>query len=345
MAVVAQIDRDLLRLAPGRAASRLVGYSLFEGRPVTTAGRWWNPVVFRNLKLATGLPGKRIDRPVFIVGMGRSGTTLLGQILAAHPDVGFLNEPKAMWHVIRSDEDIIGSYAPPNTGRLHLDAGDADEAVRGRAQALFSWYLRVSRSKRVVDKYPELIFRHSFVRAIFPDARFLIAVRSPWSTLRSVDGWSSSHGTADADWWGVRDQKWRILWTQGVAGSPASSDLQAMGLANERDHRLRAAVEWIVTMRQAISLAAEDPLARVIHYEDLVERPRPLVRQMLPFCGLAASSRTETYAATVVTAGRSASDRHLTASQIPEPIVAMIDDTWARLRAVDRTARISGEAH
>jgi Sulfotransferase family len=334
--MVAQLDSTFLRVAPGRAASRLVGYSLFEGRPVTTAGQWWNPVVFWNLRRAAARAATRVDRPVFIVGMGRSGTTLLGRILAAHPGVGFLNEPKAMWHVIRDDEDIIGSYAAPRTGRLYLCAEDADEQVRRRGHALFAWYLRASRSQRVVDKYPELVFRHAFVRAIFPDARFLIVVRSPWSTLESVAKWSRSHATDDADWWGVRDQKWDAIWTQGVVQRPHNSDLATLDLANESDHRIRAAVEWIVAMREAVSLAATDPLAQVLHYEELVSRPRAMMRDTLSFCELPASSRTEAYADSIVSTEESRSGDRRASSALPETLANAIDETWSRLNAVKR---------
>jgi Sulfotransferase family len=332
--MVAQLDRTFIRIAPGRAASRLVGYSLFEGRPATTTGRWWNPVVFRNLRFAAGRLGKPVDRPVFIVGMGRSGTTLLGRILAAHPSVGFLNEPKALWHVTRDDEDIIGSYAPPHTGRLYLGAEDADEEVSQRGRALFAWYLQASRSERIVDKYPELIFRHAFVRAIFPDARFLIAVRSPWSTLKSVAWWSESHATDDADWWGVRDQKWDILWTQGVVQRTSNSDLLPLRLANENNNHVRAALEWIVTMREAISLAAVDPLAQVIRYEELVRHPQELIRKTLRFCELPASPRTEAYADAIVSTQESKSDRKALSSLLPDELASAIDDTWSRLDIV-----------
>jgi hypothetical protein len=293
--------------------------------------------VFANLRLAAGRVGKQVDRPTFIVGMGRSGTTLLGRILAAHPSVGFLNEPKAMWHVVRDDEDIIGSYAPPHTGRLYLGAEDADDEAARRAHALFAWYLRASHSKRIVDKYPELIFRHAFVRSIFPDARFLIAVRSPWSTLKSVAWWSDSHATNGADWWGVRDQKWNILWTQGVIQRSSNSDLVTLDLADETNNHVRAAIEWIVTMREAISLAAVDPLAQVIRYEELVRHPQETVREMLSFCELPASSRTEAYADSIVTAPEGNGDKHASSAHLPEALVSAIEETWVRLNAIDLT--------
>ena len=239
-----------------------------------------------------------------------------------------------MWHVIRDDEDIIGSYAPPHTGRLYLSAEDASEEISRRARALFSWYLTASHSRRVVDKYPELIFRHAFVRALFPDARFLVAVRSPWSTLKSVDGWSTSHARDDADWWGVRGQKWEILWTQGVLQRPSNSDLVSLDLAQENDHRVRAAVEWLLTMREATSLAISDPLTQVVRYEELVRRPRESIRTTLSFCELSASSRTESYADAVVSTQESSGVEDVPSARLPDALASAIDETWSRLDAV-----------
>lgn len=340
--MVAQLDSRFVRIAPGRAVSRLVGYSMFEGRPVTTAGRWWNPVVFANLRWAGKRPAVRVDRPVFIVGMGRSGTTLLGRILAAHPDVGFLNEPKAMWHVVRPDEDIIGSYTS-QTGRLNLDATDADPEAIQRCHSLFAWYLRLSRSRRVVDKYPELVFRSEFVRAIFPDARFLVAVRSPWSTLKSVSGWSATHGSEGEDWWGVEDRKWKVLWKQAVTDGD-NRDLAALDLGAERDHYVRAAIEWLTTMRKSAELAESDPLAHLVRYEELSRSPAETVSEILAFCGLRPSPRTEAYADEIVSAtDRSAELRSEMEARLPAQLVAKLDETWSRLCAISPTPQPEGD--
>ncbi len=285
-------------------------------------------MVFRNLRTAARRTGERVDRPVFIVGMGRSGTTLLGQVLAAHPAIGFLNEPKAMWHCIRPDEDVIGSYAPIGTGRLYLDAGDAAPAVVERAHALFARYLRMSRSRRVVDKYPELIFRTGFVRAIFPDARFLIAIRSPGRVLPSVATWSDSHERDGANWWGLRDRKWEAIWREAVAGREDNGDIAALDLGGETDDRVRAAVEWLVTARAGLELARRDPLSMVVRYEDLVLHPRSTVARILGFCGLPGSPRTERYAEAVARPGSARGAQPEAASGLPGPIEVMLANTW-----------------
>ena len=188
--MVAQLDGLYLRLASGRALRRLIAYGLFEGRPVTTRGRWINPLVFAFAGLAKRSARTRaVERPLFVVGTGRSGTSILGTILSLHPDVLFLNEPKALWHAIHGGEDVIGSYAS-RPGRLALDARDATGEVVRAAHRVFGACLGLTGARRVLDKYPELLYRVEFVRAIFPDARFVLLVRDGWASARSIAEWS-----------------------------------------------------------------------------------------------------------------------------------------------------------
>jgi len=102
--MLAQIDKEYISMRPWKLFSRLVSYALFEGRPLTTRGRWINPLIFSLFKIEKKLPQiKKVERPIFILGTGRSGTTVLGIVFSMHNQVGFLNEPKALWHEIFRD--------------------------------------------------------------------------------------------------------------------------------------------------------------------------------------------------------------------------------------------------
>ena len=109
--MVAQIDRHYWAASPAKALVRLLTYGLFEGRPLTTRGRWINPLVFGIGRALKRRPARRaVKAPIYILGQGRSGTTVLGVTLSLHRQIGFLNEPKALWHNAYPNEDLIGNY-------------------------------------------------------------------------------------------------------------------------------------------------------------------------------------------------------------------------------------------
>ena len=90
--MIAQLESLYIRSRPWKLWSRLISYGLFEGRPLTTRGQWINPLVFAHFAVEKHLPRlRRVEKPVFILGTGRSGTTILGIVLSMHREVGFLN--------------------------------------------------------------------------------------------------------------------------------------------------------------------------------------------------------------------------------------------------------------
>jgi hypothetical protein len=318
-------------MAPGRAFARLAAYAMFEGRPLTTRGRWWNPVVLSHLRLACHLSRKRADNPIFIVGMGRSGTTLLGQILATHPEVGYLNEPKAAWHVIYPGEDIIGSYSRQAHAQLSLHGHDATLTAKRRAHAIYSWFLSSTRSTRVVDKYPELVFRDEFIRALFARPLFLVLLRSPFSVIRSVELWTAKHGSPSADWWGFEDRKWTILWTQGVIDEPANHDLLEIISGDTDDHRIRAAVEWTISTRRALRLLSDEHGTYLVDYDQLVSKPAENVQRILAFCDLEQDHRPVNYARAIV-APTNLGDRAVSEDlALPAGLSSTLAATWSRV--------------
>lgn len=306
--MVAQIDINYVRIRPHKALVRLASYALFEGRPVTTRGRWINPLVFAEFSLLKRLPDfKGVNRPLFILGTGRSGTTILGVVMSMHRQVGFLNEPKALWHAIRNDEDVIGSYSQ-GIGRYHLAAVDASPEVIHAARRLFGAYLALTGSRRVVDKYPELIFRIPFVKAIFPDARFIVLTRNGLDTIASIEHWSKAHqvhATGEAhDWWGVNGRKWKLMQEQLVATDVGFDGIRDIvpHLSSQKD---MAAVEWIVTMREVLRQRQRDDNAMMfLKYEDLVAAPRVMLQQISDFADLAEDETYLDYGALVLKPGR-----------------------------------------
>ncbi len=268
---------------------------------MTTKGRWINPLVFSILKkvAANNSKYKPVKKPIFILGTGRSGTTILGIVLSMHREVGYLNEPKAIWHLIHPHEDVIGNYSQSHA-KYRLTAEDATDEMRHRATQMFGAYLSTTRSKRLVDKYPELIFRVDFVRAIFPDARFVFLVRNGWDTCQSIATWSKRLGVhrngEKHDWWGVEDRKWRLLVEQLVKTDPALSEV-ADKIEHFERHLDRAAVEWIVTMRAGIRLMETSPdCTHLVRFEDLTAKPDEVLAALCDFCELPTDATFQAYA-------------------------------------------------
>ena len=297
--MVAQIDREYWSLRPTKALCRVVGYSLYEGRPITTRGRWINPVVSKFLSLQRNLLRiQSVQAPIFIVGNGRSGTTILGTILSMHPDVGFLNEPKAIWHKICEYEDIVGNYAR-GEARYRLDENDASKRSYETAQRLFGAYLFITRSKRLVDKYPELVFRMPFVKAIFPDAKFVLLTRNAYDTVTSIANWASRYTVRVKGeihgWWGVDNRKWRLMVDQVVDPDPELAEVAGLARMLNRPEDM-AAVEWVVTIREGLKREHSfgDSILRV-KYENLIQDPETALRRILEFCDLPADHKVLQY--------------------------------------------------
>ncbi len=268
---------------------------------MTTKGRWINPLVFSILKkvAANNSKYKPVKKPIFILGTGRSGTTILGIVLSMHREVGYLNEPKAIWHLIHPHEDVIGNYSQSNA-KYRLTAEDATDQMQRRAAQMFGAYLTTTRSERLVDKYPELIFRVDFVRALFPDARFIFLVRNGWDTCQSIATWSKRLGVhrngEKHDWWGVEDRKWRLLVEQLVETDSVLSQIADKVKHFER-HLDRAAVEWIVTMQEGIRLIDTSPdCTHLVRFEDLTAKPDETLSALCDFCELPTDTIFQEYA-------------------------------------------------
>ncbi|HUG79566.1 MAG TPA: sulfotransferase [Burkholderiales bacterium] len=131
---------------------------------------------------AAGEGGNASELPVFVVGMPRSGTTLVEQILDSHPRVFGAGEINHLWRTVTQ----IGMYLPRNA---HLP--EAIGAVRREAWPfLAETYLDGLRlqapwAARIVDKLPFNYTLLGVVRLMLPRAHIIHCVRDPIDTCVS----------------------------------------------------------------------------------------------------------------------------------------------------------------
>lgn len=114
-------------------------------------------------------------RPLFIVGMPRSGTSLTEQILASHPDVfgaGELN----FW----------GTQALANLPTMRSWHRDAPMLQSIASQCEAELLHHSASALRVVDKMPGNFLHLGLIHAVFPQARILHMQRNPVDTCLSI---------------------------------------------------------------------------------------------------------------------------------------------------------------
>ena len=114
--------------------------------------------------------------PVFIVGMPRSGSTLVEQILASHPDVSALGESPAL------EQSVVATFP---AGLAGAAAAEADQL-----RAIGAAYLAaVSRSglsaPRITDKMLPNFLYAGLIHLVFPKARIVHVMRDPVDTCLS----------------------------------------------------------------------------------------------------------------------------------------------------------------
>ncbi len=136
-------------------------------------------------EVAAAFSRERLDRlggkgalspaPIFIVGMPRSGTTLIEQILAAHPLVHGAGE-------LRHLSGVVEQIADFPKGVANLDA----DALQRLGEKYLSHVVPLARGKpRVVDKAPGNFVYAGLIRLILPNAKIIHARRDPVDTCLS----------------------------------------------------------------------------------------------------------------------------------------------------------------
>lgn len=120
--------------------------------------------------------------PIFIVGMHRSGTTLLERMLAGHSQVGDAGETSAFHAQLELAIDRAAPAGMDAAFARHMADADFDAIARGYAGSA-RWLSRGN--PFFTEKLPQNFFNVGFIAKAMPQARFLHLVRDPMDTCFS----------------------------------------------------------------------------------------------------------------------------------------------------------------
>jgi Sulfotransferase family len=261
-----------------------------------------------------------IDRPIFIIGPHRSGTTLVYETLARHPDVGFFNRynkkmpawPRAahlLTRLLGADGDKPLESQPVwdrfRTGDSDLlTAEDATPEVIAWHRALVERVLGLRGRTRFLAKYPRLSLRLPWLDTIFPDAIFLHVTRDWRAVVNSTLNRKAKRTDRGGGWFGVRIPGWRDM--------------------GDVPHEEAAARQFrAVTQTLEDAAPAYGSRFLLLSYEEFCADPIGVLKGVTATCGLAWADEFE---ASIPTNLRSANFKWR--EQIGE-------ETIARLRATD----------
>lgn len=136
------------------------------------------------------------SRPVFIVGLPRSGTSLTEQILASHPEIHGAGELNDINDIAAGLKTVLGSqksypYCIEDLTQIYADQ------LAGRYRERLDSFSKTA--VRVTDKMPHNFMNLGLIALLFPQARIIHCERDPRDTCLSIYfqsfGWLHPYAT------------------------------------------------------------------------------------------------------------------------------------------------------
>jgi tetratricopeptide (TPR) repeat protein len=186
--------------------------------------------------------------PVFIVGMPRSSTSLVEQILASHPLVYGAGELDDLYRITQSLAKEIGSPLPYPGCVEALTRKNIDSIAQRHLDRLGRFSNDVA---RVTDKMPHNFLSLGLIELLFPEARVIHCMRDPLDTCLS------------------------IYFQQFNKYHPYATNLEHLGVYY--NHYLTMMAHW----KKTLCIPIMD-----MQYEEMVENPEETSRRLIDFCEL-----------------------------------------------------------
>jgi hypothetical protein len=186
--------------------------------------------------------------PAFLIACPGSGADVLARVLDTHPAVTLLQEPGGPWSSLPS--------GPGGSDRL-----TAEHATAELTESLRRWAGAQQGGSMPLLDDPRNSLRVPFLRAVFPEARFVHLVRDGRDVARAL-----MVDIGGDDWAAAKPPRWREL-RDGSGGY------------------LRCALAWRDVLETTLSDLGETSHPPV-RFEDLIERPGEAAERVCSALGL-----------------------------------------------------------
>jgi hypothetical protein len=186
-------------------------------------------------------------QPVFILGLARSGTSLLERVVGAHPDAHGIGESTLLDEILEARTTSSGADTV-----LRLAQADEDTLERIRADYLKGIQALAGRRERIANKSLMLPREAGAIGLLFPKATILFTERRGPDTAMSI--WANTFDPI------------RMSWTSRMAWIGAMTALHE-----------RLVAHWKSVL--------PNPMLTV-SYESLAKTPADVVPDILEVCGL-----------------------------------------------------------
>jgi hypothetical protein len=197
----------------------------------------------------------------FVTGCARSGTSILGELIGAHPDVEYRHEAHGVWKLA----------GPSSDGSHRLGAADATPEVVRRVRKRFRARTAV---RLVIEKNPRTMVRIPFIHAVFPHAKVVHVVRDGRDVACSL-----MPGIGGNEWRHVRPPGWERL------------------MADEHG-AVRCAKAWRAIVELALD-DLQHVTHLTVRYEDLVRVPSSVAGAILEFLELPPEPAVDAFCARI----------------------------------------------
>jgi hypothetical protein len=189
---------------------------------------------------------KMSDRPIFIVGSPRSGTTLMRSIVDAHPNI--CCPPWETGLLVHLDRVVNGDVKALLEKDKSFPVGRADLIAWARrsTEDLIALFAAKTGKPRWAEKTPAHVFHIDLIHEVFPRAQFVHMIRNGRDVVRSLQNMAFA----------PRAIRWSSRrWVDSVKAG------RALGQKLPADQYCE------------------------VRYEDLIREPRPLVERLCGFLG------------------------------------------------------------